>query len=86
LNTAPTCGFDAFSDQHCPPIGWFAIDNAVTFTLPSSNRYTTLDRLGGYASSSDTYPGGRTNALHDRGSGAGRGQTTVSREVVTWPW
>ena len=47
LIRAPTCGFDAFSDQHCPPIGWFAIDNAVTFTLPSSNRYTTLDRLGG---------------------------------------
>ena len=33
---------------------WIAIDNAVTFTLPTSNRYTTLDRLGGYASSSDT--------------------------------
>jgi hypothetical protein len=56
---ALTCGFDAFSDRLRTPYGWFGIDNAVTFTLPSSNRYTTLDRLGGYASSLDTSPGGR---------------------------
>ena len=86
LIPAFTCGFDAFSDQYGPPFGWLGINNAVTFTLASSMRYTTLDRLGGYAPSLDTFPGGQTDALRDRGSGAGRGQTTDSREVVTWPW
>ncbi len=53
-----TCGYDAFSDRLSNPYGWFGIDNAVTFTLTSSIRYTTLDRLGGYASSLDTSSGG----------------------------
>jgi hypothetical protein len=56
---ALTCGFAAFSDHFARPYGWFALDNAVTFTRTSWNGYTTLDRLGGYASSSDTSPGGR---------------------------
>jgi hypothetical protein len=47
VNRALTCGFDAFSDRLSNPYGWFVIDNAVTFTRASSNRYTTLDRLGG---------------------------------------
>src|SRR5690606_39379028 len=80
-----TSGYDARSDQNPHPDEWIGIDKAVTFTQRSSIRYTTLDRLGGYASSTTPPRAVGRVVPSDRGTGAGRGATTDSREVVTWP-
>ena len=83
LNSGPDLRFAARSDRTVTR-RVDAVDNAVTFTRTKFDAITTLDRLGGYAAST-TPPRAVGRTPLARGSGAGRGATTDSREVVTWP-